>query len=172
METTPDDASEAAADDAVVHSATLDSELFAAVRGVAFAARVVERRLTDASLAQLRVLALIARDPIRASALAHDAALSRPTLTGVLEVLVAKGWVERRAVDGDRRGVTLSITPEGRTALEEAAEQASAALAELLAVLDEPDRAQATRALANLTVVARDRYVWKSVAPTATTAGP
>ena len=67
--------------------------------------RILERSLTDMTLPQFRVLGLIARAPERANQLARQAAISRPSLTGVLDGLEARGWVRRREVDGDRRGV-------------------------------------------------------------------
>ena len=133
------------------------AELFTAVRGLAFASRRVERGLTTVSLAQLRILTLVANDPVRASVLADGAALSRPTLTGVLEGLVAKGWITRCAVDGDKRGVTLSITADGRVALDEAVNESTAALAELVDDLPAGQRAATIAALAGLTSVAKQR---------------
>src|SRR4051812_18948591 len=87
-----------------------EQEVRAAVHGVALAARSIERRLATMSLAQMRTLSLIARDPMRASELADGAALSRPTLSGLLDGLAAKGWIDRRSVESDRRGVSLAIT--------------------------------------------------------------
>jgi DNA-binding MarR family transcriptional regulator len=126
-----------------------------AVRGVALAARRIERRLDTMSLGQLRVLTLVARDPIRASALARGAALSRPTLTGLLDGLASKGWIDRCAVDGDRRGVTLSITDDGRRALAEAQRHATSALDELLDELTPRERDTAVRSLGALAGVAQ-----------------
>ena len=124
--------------------------IHAAVRGVTFAARTIERSLGSMTLAQLRILTLVARDPVRASTLAEDASLSRPTLTGVLEGLVAKGWVDRNAVDGDRRGVTLAITANGRDALQRAERESGDALAALVADLPIRERDGAIRSLAAL----------------------
>ena len=133
------------------------AELFTAVRGLAFAARRIERQLSAMSLAQLRIMTLVAHDPVRASVLAEGAALSRPTLTGVLEGLVAKGWIDRCAVDGDRRGVTLSITSSGRTALVDAERESTSALSELLDDLQPGQRAATVDALGTLTTVAKQR---------------
>jgi DNA-binding MarR family transcriptional regulator len=143
-------------------------ELFTAVRGLAFASRRIERGLSSLSLAQLRILTLVANDPVRASVLADGAALSRPTLTGVLEGLVAKGWVTRCAVDGDKRGVTLSITAAGRDALDAAVAESTTALAELIDDLPAEQRAATVAALAGLTSVAKARLarrVDETVAP-------
>ena len=109
------------------------------------AARIIEHRLDAMTLAQMRILGLIERDPIRASALAERAALSLPTLTGLIDGLAARGWVERRPADDDRRGVTFSITPDGHQALTRAHEESAGALDELLDELSPANRADAPR---------------------------
>lgn len=134
-----------------------DPELTAAVRGVALAARAIERQLDAMTLAQLRIMSLIARDPMRASALAEHAALSRPTLTGLLDGLAAKGWIDRRTVDGDRRGVTLGITESGTAALRVAQAESTHALSVLLDELPAGQRSAAIDALGALTVVVQLR---------------
>src|SRR4051812_49446936 len=80
-------------------------------------ARVLERALDDMTLPQFRVMTLIASSPERANRLAERAAVSRPSLTGLLDGLEAKGWVQRVTVAGDRRGVSLAGTAEGAAAL-------------------------------------------------------
>jgi DNA-binding MarR family transcriptional regulator len=122
-------------------------ELLAAVRGVAIAARRIERELTGMSLGQMRILTLIERDPLRANALADRAALSRPTLTGLLDGLATRGWIDRHAVEGDRRGITLAITGAGRRALAQAHAEAATGLTDLLEDLPEPERRAAIAAL-------------------------
>jgi DNA-binding MarR family transcriptional regulator len=110
------------------------------------------------SFAQMRILSLIARDPMRASELADGAALSRPTLSGLLDGLAAKGWIHRQAVEGDRRGVSLSITTTGLNALQTAHHHASEALTELFDEIDDPDeRARCIEALGALAGVATRR---------------
>jgi DNA-binding MarR family transcriptional regulator len=108
-----------------------ESDELVAVRALAFGARVLERALDDMTLPQFRVLTLIASSPERASRVAEKAAVSRPSLTGLLDGLEARGWVRRVEVDGDRRGVGLEVTPEGRAALR-TAERATAARLELV----------------------------------------
>src|SRR3954452_9310803 len=102
------------------------------VRTLAIVSRILERSLPDITLPQFRILGLIARAPERANHLARQAAISRPSLTGLLDGLEARGWVRRREVDGDRRGVTLEVTAAGRTALEAAHDCVQDRLAELL----------------------------------------
>jgi len=139
-------------------SPSVDPELLAAVRGVALAARMIEHHLDAMTLAQLRIMTLIERDPIRASALAERAALSRPTLSGLLDGLAAKGWIDRCAVDGDRRGVTLAITDVGRRALTAAQQESTRALAGLLDELPARRRAAAIDALGSLATAVQIRH--------------
>jgi DNA-binding MarR family transcriptional regulator len=102
------------------------------VRTLAIVSRILERSLPDMSLPQFRVLGLVSRAPERANHLARQAAISRPSLTGVLDGLEARGWVRRREVDGDRRGVSLEVTAAGRRALDAAYDSVQDRLAELL----------------------------------------
>src|SRR5262245_38736893 len=123
-----------------VESERLESEGLAAVRALAFGARVIERALDDMTLPQFRVLSLIASSPERASRIAEKAAVSRPSLTGVLDGLESRGWVRRVEVDGDRRGVGLEVTGEGRAALRSAEHAAQARLEHVLAEITADQR--------------------------------
>lgn len=98
------------------------------------ASRVLERSLTDMTLPQFRVLSIIASSPERANRIAEKAAMSRPSLTGLLDGLETRGWVQRVEVEGDRRGVSLEVTTAGTSALREAEQ----------AMTDELDRVLAT----------------------------
>jgi long-chain acyl-CoA synthetase len=71
----------------------------------------------DLSMSQYRALSLLDDGKEAASALADKLAVSRPSVTGVIDGLVARGLVERHNVDGDRRGVGLDLTKEGRSLL-------------------------------------------------------
>jgi long-chain acyl-CoA synthetase len=82
--------------------------------------RELERACTDLTLAQYRLLALIVQGEERASSLAGQLALARPTVSAAVETLVASGMVERTSVDGDRRAVRLTVTSAGRAALQRA----------------------------------------------------
>jgi long-chain acyl-CoA synthetase len=107
---------------------------------LASVARLLECSLGELTLPQFRVLALVEAWPERAGRLAAVAGVSRPSLTGVLDGLVARGWVRRSDVDGDRRGVRLEITADGRRALDGATSGAADQLGDLAALLDADDR--------------------------------
>jgi DNA-binding MarR family transcriptional regulator len=119
------------------------SELSAAVRALAMGARVLERALGDMTLPQFRVMALIASSPERANRLAERAAVSRPSLTGLLDGLESRGWVRRVDVEGDRRGVSLEVTRQGAAALKHAEQAMTRELEEVLrSTGSDRDRAQ------------------------------
>jgi DNA-binding MarR family transcriptional regulator len=106
--------------------------LYALVR----AERLLTASLGELTLPQLRILRLIARSPERASAIADQAAVSRPSLTGVLDGLEAKGWIRRSDVSGDRRGVRLEVTDDGLAALHGEERTLTDRLDEVLDTLD------------------------------------
>lgn len=89
------------------------------IRMLALLARAVEQasERSGLTLAQYRILSFVNEAPQRAGHLAERAFVSRPALTKVLEGLVQRELVRREPVVGDRRGVTLQVTPAGRTAM-------------------------------------------------------
>jgi len=114
--------------------------LASATRALAFAGRALERAAGDMTLAQFRVLSLITWSPERAGDLARRAAVSRPSLTGLIDGLAARGWVERCSVQGDRRGVHLEVTEAGRHALLDAENRMVDALERVLSAAGSPSR--------------------------------
>jgi len=88
-------------------------------RTLARLSRILEQASSQAglSLAQYRVLALVADRPQRASALAARVDVQRATLSAVVGGLERAGLLARHAVAGDGRGVQLGLTPRGRAAL-------------------------------------------------------
>ena len=127
---------------------TVESTL-AAARAAARLAKQVEVALAGAglSLPQYRALAFLAEGAAAASALAGNLAVSRPSVTAVVDGLVTRGLVERRPDAGDRRRVHHELTTSGRRALESADRLVSERLVRLAAHL--PDRV-AERAVSGL----------------------
>ncbi|HEY1281678.1 MAG TPA: MarR family transcriptional regulator [Acidimicrobiales bacterium] len=122
-------------------------DLVEAGRALATGARALERVLGDMTLAQFRVLSVVASSPERASRIAERADMSRPSLSGLLDGLASRGWVARRVVAGDRRGVRLEVTPAGHTALRRAQAAVSEAMAAILADVPFDERDRVRRAL-------------------------
>ena len=96
----------------------------------------------DLSLPQYRILGLLDEHSAVSSVLAERLAVRPPTITAVVDGLVARGLVERRPVEGDRRRVGHVLTPEGLALLH----QADAAIEDRLHVvtdaMDDPAAAE------------------------------
>ena len=94
----------------------------AGVRAVARLGRVFEKRLADEgmSLPQFRVMAFLSEGEWAASKVAEWLAVSRPSLTSLVDGLVEQGWVERKEHPTDRRSVLHHLTAPGRARLDEA----------------------------------------------------
>jgi long-chain acyl-CoA synthetase len=82
-------------------------------------ARQVELALAgvDLTLPQYRVLILLCERKEAASVLAEKLAVSRPSVTGVVDGLVARGLVRRQHDPEDRRRVGVVLTRHGRLLL-------------------------------------------------------
>lgn len=90
-----------------------------AARGAAWLAKRVERVLAEADLTlpQYRLLSLLENGGATATYAAERLAVSPPSVTAIVDGMVAKGLVQRAAVAEDRRRVELAITDDGRAAL-------------------------------------------------------
>lgn len=80
----------------------------------------------------LSMLSEATGERLRMSALADLVVQSRSRLTHTAKRLERMGWVVRRAVREDRRGVELVLTPSGREVLEEMSRVHVASVRELL----------------------------------------
>jgi len=118
-------------------------------RALAYLARVLEVALADAglSLPQYRLLSYLSRGSSAASPAARQLATSRPSVTALVDGVVAKGLVTRLPDATDRRRITLALTPEGYAVVERADAAATARLAALAAHLPPEDAERATGAL-------------------------
>jgi long-chain acyl-CoA synthetase len=85
-------------------------------------ARQVERAVAtvDLTLAQYRVLGVLGDGCEAASRLADKLSVSRPSLTGVVDGLVARGLVRRDPGQCDRRRIDVGLTEAGRLVLAQA----------------------------------------------------
>jgi long-chain acyl-CoA synthetase len=119
----------------------------AAARALARLARHVETALDplELSLPQYRVLSLLGDGSSASSALAHRLAVSPPSVTAVVDGLVARSLVTREADAGDRRRLTLQLTPDGRKLLREAEVAVDTRLGEVAEYLE--DRRSAATAI-------------------------
>jgi DNA-binding MarR family transcriptional regulator len=115
-------------------------------------ARVLERACGELepplTLAQYRLLAMIASGSDRASHLAGLLALAKPTVSATVDTLVERNLVERSTSRDDRRVTTLTLTADGQGVLASAEVSMRARLDGVLAHVDDPD--EVARSLASL----------------------
>ena len=93
----------------------------------------------DLSPPQYRVLVSLAEGKAAASALADRLAVSKPSVTAVVDGLVERGLVERRHEVADRRRVAHELTPAGRRLLIAADEAVDTRLETIASHLDDAD---------------------------------
>ena len=104
----------------------------------------------DLTLPQYRVLGILAEGSAAASGLAGRLAVRPSSVTAIIDGLLAKGLVDRRHEEGDRRRIALRLTEEGVRTVAEADRAVDAYLASIAAYLpdeDERDGAALPRAV-------------------------
>lgn len=108
-------------------------------RVVARLARQVELALTavDLTLPQYRVLGILDGGPEASSVLAEKLAVSRPSVTGVVDGLVGRGLARRDPDAADRRRIGIELTADGRHLLARADTEVERRLHEIAARLDD-----------------------------------
>jgi long-chain acyl-CoA synthetase len=118
-------------------------------RTVARLGRQVEIALAtiDLTTAQYRTLTQLGDGAEASSSLAAKLAVSRPSVTAVVEGLVDRGLVDRRHSDEDRRRVSVNLTESGRRVLAQADEVVSTKLAGLLAGVSPRQATQAVNGI-------------------------
>ncbi len=127
----------------------------------------------DISVTQCHALEmLVERGPLRSQALADALMLDKSTTTRVVDALVRKGYVARRADPDDARALSLSVTKSGRALFDRINDELIEQQMDLLVGLAPEIRAGATELLQRLTQAARQRFVTGSgCAPVCTPAG-
>jgi DNA-binding MarR family transcriptional regulator len=101
----------------------------------------------ELTLPQYRVLGILAEGSAAASGLADRLAVRRPSITALIDGLVARGLVDRRQEDTDRRRVELRLTPEGAGTLARADAAVDEYLITLAGHLPDKEEAMALRSL-------------------------
>jgi DNA-binding MarR family transcriptional regulator len=108
------------------------------------------------TLGQYRMLALLEHEPRTLSALAAIHHVAPSTMSRSVDLLVRRAWVERQHDPNDRRLVIVRLTDEGRSAHAAMIEQNHDTITDLIAQLDEEERAQLYDGLSVLqTLIAR-----------------
>jgi long-chain acyl-CoA synthetase len=101
----------------------------------------------ELTLPQYRVLGILAEGSAAASGLADRLAVRRPSITALIDGLVARGFVDRRQEDADRRRVELRQTPEGVSTLARADVVVDEYLVAIAGHLPDKEEAMALRSL-------------------------
>jgi DNA-binding MarR family transcriptional regulator len=112
-------------------------------------ARILRRQAdTGLSPSQLSALATVEiHGPMTLGALADHENVAPPSVTKVVNILEAQGFVGREADAHDRRVAMVSITRDGSRLLEESRRRKNQWLAERLAELEPDQRARLADAL-------------------------
>ena len=107
-------------------------------RTIARLARQVELAVSslELTLSQYRVLGILGDGQEAASVLADKLAVSRPSVTGVVDGLVARGLVRRDHRGSDRRRIDVGLTDEGRRLLATADAEVERRLTEIAGHLE------------------------------------
>ncbi|HEY1652648.1 MAG TPA: MarR family transcriptional regulator [Acidimicrobiales bacterium] len=101
----------------------------------------------DLTLPQFRVMGILAEGSSAASGLADRLAVRRPSITAIVDGLVARGLVDRRQEDSDRRRVSLRLTEDGERILAAADLAVDEYLASLAGFLPTKEESMALRSL-------------------------
>lgn len=101
----------------------------------------------ELSPSQYRLLVYLVESPAAATALADRLDVTRPSLTALVDGLVARGFVERLPDPGDRRRVSHQISDAGRKAVAKADTAICERLSQLAAHLEPEQRATASTGL-------------------------
>ena len=94
------------------------------------------RRTPDLSVPQFRVLTFLNRHPgASLSEVAEHIGLTPPSMSKIIDGLVARRLITRQEAEDDRRRVHLALTELGKTLLEAAYQDTRARLTEMIAGL-------------------------------------
>jgi len=114
----------------------------------------------DISVTQCHALEmLIERGPSRSQALADALMLDKSTTTRVVDALVRKGYVERRADPDDARALSLQVTDQGRALCARINAELVEQHVELMRDLEPGALAGATAVIERLARAAQSRFV-------------
>lgn len=114
----------------------------------------------DVSITQCNALEiLVERGPSRSQALADALMLDKSTTTRVVDALVRKGYVERRADPTDARALALTATRAGQALHARINQELVDQQMEILRDLDPEARRVATEVIRRLSRAAQDRFV-------------
>ena len=107
-----------------------------------------QHRAVDLSVPQFRTLSYVDRNSgASLSAVAEQIGLTLPSMSKIVDGLVARKLVSRQTHRDDRRRMTLALTERGRSVLEASREATRNCLAQALGNLSGADRSTITAAM-------------------------
>ena len=116
--------------------------------------KTLERALLPLGITapQAMTLAFIAesRQPVTPTRIADALAQETQSITGLVDRLEARGWVQRSRDLGDRRAIRVTLTPAGETKLAETAAPMATALEQSIGTLSVDEVATLSALLARL----------------------
>lgn len=115
-------------------------------------ARVADRH--ELPPMRARLLCVLAVSSRGMAELAREFGVEKAALTGLVDRAERQGLVERRAVPGDRRAVSVTLTPAGLQTASRFHADVTAELGQLTASLTVAERASFRTALAKITEAA------------------
>lgn len=108
----------------------------------------LRRHRGDVSVAQFRMLLFLNRNENASlSEVSEHIGLTLPSMSRIIDRLVARRLATRETHPSDRRRMTLALTVRGRTTLESALEATEAYLRELFRTLPSTERVTVVRAM-------------------------
>jgi DNA-binding MarR family transcriptional regulator len=102
------------------------------------------------SLSQYQFARPLLGSPLASGELAERFGITRATATQIIDGLERDGLVERSRTSGDRRSVTVTLTPKGRRAIEQKRRALAERRRRLFEGLTPAERPQAERVLRHL----------------------
>ena len=121
------------------------------MRGVA--AELRQTATNPLAPAQMSTLMKIADGPCTMSQLARHQAVSLPTVSRSVDMLVRRGLVEKWIDEADRRQTRIRLTPDGREALASVRRRAEAHIQGRLETLSADERHQMSAASQLMTAI-------------------
>jgi DNA-binding MarR family transcriptional regulator len=126
----------------------------------------------DLTLVQAQALKLLRSAPLPANKLAGALGISAPALSQLTDRLERKNLIERRTVNGDRRGVMVALTEKGGLTIDGFRRRRIEVLADTLRRLSDEDRDVVIGALSKVAAVLEAREQLVSGSGTLKTAEP
>jgi DNA-binding MarR family transcriptional regulator len=105
---------------------------------------------SDLTMSQAQALRLLASTPLSTGNLAGKLGISAPAVSQLTDRLIRKQLIERRAVERDRRSVTVELSPIGRRLVDGFRRRRNEVFEQALLKLSEADRDEVIGALAKM----------------------